>query len=228
MPVSSAAWKTVRTGLRLKLVAMWILLAAPLVAATLAARKSPAMWPVAAVVGLAALTDFAGRCLCLAAPVAERRTLIASVICQAFGLIVLIAFGGFVDTIGLWIGLAGAFCLQVAAAYLFTSFLDSTARSLGLNEARERVELLRGRLTRSLVVNTGVVAIAFLLAISVLVVTVVTWGAGLLFALPAAVILIPFALLALGSLAVMYSSYSASLSALRDGIAASETELDGT
>lgn len=212
------SWSLVSHGLTLKLAALVVFATLPAFGVLLWYARADPRWLL---VGLAAafVPDFAGRCLCLAAPVAERLVLGISVAFQAAAGVAAAAFGLTGGGVGLVVGLAGAFGLQAVSAALFTRSLRAAGDALGSRATAESADLLTRRLVQSALATSGLGAAALVAAVVVAVVALVTCGYGLVIALPAAaLLLLPLLLLTAVVVAAMYWAYGSAVLQLQAAI----------
>ena len=177
------AWKVVAWGMKIKLIAIWVLLiATPSVVAISVfvrlnqnAPESPgrfgeqmAWWPVDADFVVALLIplciDFVGRCLCLAAPIETRMQLILSVAFQAagmFGMLLIVSVESrFAGPAILW-----TVTMQLISARLFSGFLAELCDSIKLDKLSDEVAALRERVGKATFAAAGSLLFAMLLAV---------------------------------------------------------------
>jgi hypothetical protein len=211
-------WAVVARGLELKLAGLILFAGLPVLAALLWFTHSDLRWLFLGL-GLAAVPDFAGRCLCLAAPARLRMLITLSVVFQAFAFATLAGFGWTGGGLELGIGLVVASGLQFGAAALFTRFLRAAGEELGRPEVSDRADQLSWRLAYSLAAGWGLGFAAFVAAGVVMVLSIVTCGLGAYFAAPVAgVLLLPVVLLTVGIVVGMYWAYGSTMVRLREAI----------
>jgi hypothetical protein len=205
-------------GLKLKLVALWIFLAIPLVVLWPAAEWLTVAWYALGVAGIAAAFDVAGRCLCLAAPVTHRTAIGGSVALQLIGLATPLVCA----LIDLWLipfGIGIAVCMQAASALMFVWFLESVASEVGRGDLVLLTGVLRRRLAQSLLTGVGFASYFVVVAVVVSISALFTWGYGLVITIPVGIlVLLPVGFFTLIIVLAMYRSYGTSLVQLRRAI----------
>lgn len=177
------AWKVVAWGMKIKLIAVWVLLIVTpsVVAISVFVRlnqDSPeppsrfgeqmAWWPEAADFVVALLIplciDFVGRCLCLAAPIENRMPPILSVAFQAAGvsgmLLIVSVESHFAGPAILW-----AVTMQLISARLFSGFLADLCASIELDKLSDEVAALRERVVKATFAAAGSLLFAMLVAV---------------------------------------------------------------
>jgi len=218
-------WRRVRRGLELKLLALSVWSVLPACGALLLYYQGNLRWLIAGI-GLAAAPDFAGRCACVAAPIAHRMPILLSVVFQggAFAVVVALGLG---TTIELLLGLGIATVLQLISAGLFLQFLKRAGEHLRSPEVLHRTRQLQTRMALSVLAVPGLGIVALLVAIATLMLTLITWGAGMYLAVPvAAAILGPLALITAVLVVLMYAAYGSAMMQLRQAIRDQEFPVD--
>lgn len=218
-------WRRVRYGLELKLLALAVWSLLPACGALLHYYQGNPRWLTAGI-GLAAVPDFVGRCACAAAPIPRRLPILLSVVFQGCALAVVVTLG-LGTTLELILGLGIATVLQLIAAGLFLQFLKRAGEHLRSPEVLHRAQQLQTRMTLSVLAVPGLGIVALLVAIATLILSLITWGAGMYLAIPvAAVILGPLVLLTALIVVLMYAAYGAAMMQLRQAIREQEFPAD--
>jgi hypothetical protein len=214
--------------LELKFAGLVLFAGLPVLAALLNFSEADPRWLLLGI-GLAAIPDFLGRCLCLVAPPPAQLWIVLSVLFQtlAFGSLAGSAwFATIEDTDGIvevCLDVCTAACLQLAAAFLFTRFLRTAGEFLGHPEITHQADQLSWRLACSLIASWALSFTTFLAAGIVIIVGLVTCGLGFYVATPmAAVLLLPLVLLTFGIVVAMYWTYGATMVRLRTAIRSSQ------
>lgn len=205
-----------RTGLTVKLCAMWILLAAVLL--PLAIPSELGLF-LAAFVPLS--IDFAGRCLCITdttSPGKIRLSIAAQLLGIVFLLIGFLAIPG-----GLIPGAILAAVLQAASAKLFVAHLLAIAQRLGRQDLIVKLEDLRKNLIRTTFAFYGVGVISFLVLAAAILVGIAAYVIGLALTLPMAfVVLLPLWTTCMVFYFLMLYSYQTTLTELRSTLSSYE------
>jgi len=141
---SNRRWLLVARGLRLKYLAMWILLATPLVALLAHSLEINIWWTICSNLAIALIVDSVGRVLCLMGNIVKSKSLLASTAVQLSVILVAIGFSGEVPrnpsmgVVLFWLLVFG----QFLSAITFTIYLRALAEHvLGqeLTTASDRV-----------------------------------------------------------------------------------------
>lgn len=216
------AWDLVAAGLKLKLAGLALALAGtPVLAAALWLLEADLRWALAGVAA-AALPDFAGRCLCLAAPTG-RLAIALSVVFQLAAFTALALFGYTGGWFEVSVGVVVAGGLQLAAAAFFIRFLRVSGDALGRPDVATRADVLGWLLAHSVFAASGLGVVAVVLVVVVYVVGLLTCGLGFYFGPPvAAAVLVPLAVITAGLVAAMYWAYAAALLRLHRAIRESD------
>lgn len=218
MATENGSWHLVQRGLDFKLVGLILFAGLPALAVGLVLNELDLRWLLVGL-GAAAIPDFIGRCLCLAAPVANRWTIMLSVAFQAVALAVVAGLGLTGDPVQIGMGISLGAGLQIVSAVMFTTFLRTAGETLRCPVTTERARQLTSRLTDSLFAGSGYGVVFFVLAAVVLVISIVTCGAGLFIAGPVALlVLLPITVLTGGVIVRMYWTYASAMTSLRTAI----------
>lgn len=211
-------WRLFHLGVLLKASTIWLLLALPLVALVLQI-DSPLLLALIALV-----PDFAGRILCLYAPVGDRSSLRYSITSQALALFILVVTNLVEPSLTVF-AIVVAVVLQYLAANYFVRFLGQVTQTLGIEVTQPPLMELRDRLVALSKQASGfvVVTLALFLALALLLfATAATtpYGLGALLIapftlIPLTVILGPYLLFLLGLTLQMLYAYDTSLRHIR-------------
>ena len=212
------AWDLVAAGLKLKLTGLALaLVGTPALAAALWLLEADLRWTLAGVAA-AALPDFAGRCLCLAAPTG-RLAVALSVAFQLAAFVELALFGYTGGWFEVAVGVVVAGGLQLAAAAVFIRFLRVSGDALGRPDVATRADVLGWLLAHSVFAASGLGVVAVVLTVVVYVVGILTCGLGFYIGVPvAAGVLIPLAVVTACVVAAMYVAYAAALLRLHQAV----------
>lgn len=204
-------WRSVSVGLKLKLVALGVLLMTPLVALACWKYRWPLVEPIAACILAAAVIDLVGRWLCLAAPVVQRLPIMASVVLQSAAVVTIVLFWVGLGDLGLMMGLTVGLCLQVLAAFSFTRFLNDLALLLRSTALEGKTDRLRRSMIRTLLAGSGFGMVSTIAGAAVVVGAFFLFYLAYFVVIAAGVAILPFALLALVVLGGMFTHYYAAL-----------------
>jgi hypothetical protein len=213
------AWNLVAVGLRLKLLALAAAAGLPALAAGLWLTDYD-LRGVLAGAAAAAVPDFIGRCLCLAAP-AGRLAAALSVVFQLAAFTALALFGYTGGWFEIAVGVVVAGGLQLAAAAFFVRFLRVAGDALGRPDVATRADVLGWLLMHSVFAASGLGVVAVVLTVVVYVVGILTCGLGFYFGPPiAGAVLVPLAVATVGGLAAVEWAYVTALLRLTRAIRA--------
>jgi hypothetical protein len=247
LTLEPSRWQAVALGLQLKLVALWVLLTAPLaglIAGLLswyllgASGVTPAdtlliswylLGAIGGMVGVALLIDIAGRFCCLASPLKRRWPIVASAAAQIAGLGAAVTFVVGMIGVNLDLGLVVASVIlvpcQLLAAFLFTEHLSDLAHELGQPQLADRARRIKSGLLRNISAGSGVLFVTLVLAFFTCLLGWVPYLLIIVLPLDAA-ILLPLLVLWLGVAVQMFGEYGQVLSQIRRLILAGPASLE--
>lgn len=181
------AVKVFRSGLLVKLVAMWLLpsgLVLPFIWMSENAMLVAVLIPL--------VLDLAGRCCCVVLDGGNRWLIRMSILAQVMVIVGLIAFWASVPN-GIIFGLLWAVPFQMAAAASFTGHLEQIAKLMGQPDLVEQMQKLRRDVFKASITSHVAFLWTLLLGAVALLIGIMMYGIGLIFTLPMAFLgVLPF------------------------------------
>lgn len=221
----SSRWACAALGLRIKWIALWVLLISPLLVLVGSLVGMPILWATGAALFASFLVDAAGRLCGLATPTVRRWPILLSAAAQSSGLVVAAALvillydDSYSIAIGVSLAALALIFAQVVAAYLFTVYLADVAERLGEPQWAERSNQLRSKISKNIAAASGMTSVAIMLGMLTLIAGVVTCGIGFYIFLPLdALVLLGFMPLWIPIVWQMFGEYGRILSHLQQRI----------
>lgn len=229
MSNESVCWRRVALGLQLKLIALWFVMALPIVALAAWYFSWSIAYPLVIVLVSAILIDVSGRCCCLATPMERHWPLIFSVGAQLAAVTAAAMFFIGLAEVNLLVSqffaLSILLCGQAIAAFLFTRYLADLAMQSGRTDLVELARGVKRGLVQNVLAGSGMMLAVMILG--VVVAALCLFSAGILWplAIPlGAIVLLPLLLLWTGVALQMFGKYGRVLRQLRATILAKSIE----
>jgi hypothetical protein len=201
-----------RSGLAVKLWAMWVLLGSVLLPLAI-----PSEMGLFLAVFIPLAIDFVGRCLCFT-PGNRLSSIHFSIAAQFLGICCLVAFSLTVPG-GVVLGTLLATVCQAAAAKFFIAYLQTISRYLGRQDLLAKLDTLRDNLLRTTLAFYGVGLISCVILLAAVIFGIMAYFVGLMVTLPAAfVLLLPLWMTCMVLYFLMLYSYQSTLGEFRSAL----------